>query len=1233
MKNPNLHWLVVVMTAAALCATAIADDAEIYYSQSVSADPNVLFLLDTSGSMDAVLPDSGGKTRMQVMQEVLGEVLSTAPTNLNVGLMRYGGHTSNSANGVSFPVTPIDAEALPIISSRVDLAKDNLPNPAAGTPVRQFLGNVANSWEPKGYTPIVDALYEATLYFRGGAVDAGYQLPNNVRAAHPASYLGSISRNACASYSNPKDCNNTWGECTGVLVDGSCHPGWADICTQWQQQTLYNQCCQWVATDYDESGKATGWECKNNNYSCTTTDNICTTTGQIGVELCQHQTCQSSLEGESQYLSPIQYDCQSNYLVLMSDGRPEYSGGNGVNTLPKRKKQIEAMTGHTCAASPSGYKSGTCGPELAQFLAGQDQAAGVDGEQTIQTFTVAFALDDPSATGYLASLATAADGVQAANDAGGLRQTFASILAGVASGHSTVASAPVAYTANQPYLLASEGYKHDKLVDAWLDWKSLTTAKSPLAGLARKLVPLGGRQLPSLAVASSNGAFTAGDIKGLTDAFTNILDKIDAAASSFSSPAYSVDRSNYLAHADEVFLPVFERSMLPLWSGNLKKFKLDMDGSITGQKGQLYGKNNKPATDSKGVMADDAWDFWADTASGKDVKAGGAASLLNPAARQLYTDAVAGVLSPLSKSNSAITLGLLFDDDANAGHGNNPSGCDPGNPGKKSSAECAAYRDTLLDFARGRNPDGSSRSHMGDVMNSRPLVAHYDAGDSYVLVGSNEGFLHAFDTETGQEKWAFMPASFLKNIDLFFQNNLAKTHFYGIDGGLGLWANDANGDGSIKAADHDHLYLYFGLRRGGRQYYALDITDINNPSILWKLDNTQTGFTELGESWSKPARARMRVAPDPTRPLESELREVLVFGAGFDPAKEEADPAQRQADASGRDVFIVDAVSGALLWSLRQHVSGASGQLQHSIPGDIRVLDMDRNGALDRLYFTDTGGNVWRVDMDGDLHDTDDGLYDYHDAKLIHVANLGGDGMDARKFYYEPDVALMQQAGQTIITIAVGSGYRSHPQSDLISDRFYVLLDKSPYQTPLTTTPITDGDLANTEELAGSSLLDTGYAGWYFPLPNAGEKVLAPASTFLNKVIFTTFANDGEVGDDPCQVPPNSARAYVLDLFNGQAVGNLDRSEDGSKERSIVIGVNEIPDAPQILFRTPAAANGSACTADDCQQGVEVRAGKLAIPVLDASNTGSGQGISGTMDISDILPRIFWRDNDVSAGH
>lgn len=59
----------------------------------------------------------------------------------------------------------------------------------------------------------------------------------------------------------------------------------------------------------------------------------------------------------------------------------------------------------------------------------------------------------------------------------------------------------------------------------------------------------------------------------------------------------------------------------------------------------------------------------------------------------------------------------------------------------------------------------------------------------------------------------------------------------------------------------------------------------------------------------------------------------------------------------------MNAESGALIWSY------SSGVLQHSVLGDIRALDLDRNGSIALLNFGDFSGNTWRADLNVDAAD------------------------------------------------------------------------------------------------------------------------------------------------------------------------------------------------------------------------------------------------------------------------
>ena len=78
---------------------------------------------------------------------------------MNVGLMGYADaalykdYNWGSIKGMSFPVRPIDAEAADVISGYTGV--DNLLDPDPLTPVRSFLADVVDEWEPNGYTPLV----------------------------------------------------------------------------------------------------------------------------------------------------------------------------------------------------------------------------------------------------------------------------------------------------------------------------------------------------------------------------------------------------------------------------------------------------------------------------------------------------------------------------------------------------------------------------------------------------------------------------------------------------------------------------------------------------------------------------------------------------------------------------------------------------------------------------------------------------------------------------------------------------------------------------------------------------------------------------------------------------------------------------------------------------------------------------------------------------------------------
>lgn len=624
--------------------------------------------------------------------------------------------------------------------------------------------------------------------------------------------------------------------------------------------------------------------------------------------------------------------------------------------------------------------------------------------------------------------------------------------------------------------------------------------------------------LPGVSAAGGGQHFLADSAQALLSAFDSILEVASDSNNSFVAPAITVDQITRLSHRDDLYLALFQPNNTVRWSGNLKRYRFD---------GKVRDKNGQIAIDtSSGVMSDTAHSYWSLAADGSDVTAGGAANLFNVNHRNVYTFTNSGVnqlsstVNALHENNSAVTASMLNVTDAE--------------------------RFNLLQWSRGVDVDGEyggqSRLHMGDPLHSRPKVITYGGTssnpDSVVFVGTNEGFLHAINASDGTEVFSFIPPELLENLDAYYKNERTINRVYGLDGDLTLWVNDTGRDGEISGGDH--AYLYMGMRRGGRNYTALDVTVKDNPGFMWSINGGSSGFEKLGQSWSKPTLGKISVNGAAT--------EVLIFGGGYDPMQDNS--TIRSADTVGNDLFIVDAKTGALLWSTANDPSSYSA-MQYSIPSDPRVLDMNGDGLTDQIYIGDMGGQVWRFDIDNS------GTSTVPAVTGGVIAELSGNTVTSnRRFFYQPDVVLMSDGSQQFLSVSIGSGNRAHPLDTAVDDRFFMIRQRSIFGAPdgygmvdsLNSTssttvyrPVTTADLYDaTQNHIGST--DVAIAasaagelnakeGWMLSLLEPGEKVLAPSVTLNGSVIFTTFIPEQAPSDD-CSPAIGGGRMYVVSVLD-----------------------------------------------------------------------------------------------------
>lgn len=647
--------------------------------------------------------------------------------------------------------------------------------------------------------------------------------------------------------------------------------------------------------------------------------------------------------------------------------------------------------------------------------------------------------------------------------------------------------------------------------------------------------------------------FYAGDTASLTEQLTKVLENLEPSNDTLTSASVAADNYDKTQTLDYVYYAMFQPSVGPRWEGNVKKYKVSSSGQI--------GKSGKVAFNSKGDFNEEVTSYWSSEKDGNIVNKGGVSAMLQGlvSKRTVYSDIGAnGALELLTRENAASA---------------NAFGSSTALAAELDVVDDNDIIDEHLNWAMGINVDnekpfdwvtGDVIPYMrpdvfGDPLHSKPIVINYGNDNIYIAVGTNQGAFHLFKDEvpespTGKvtETWAFMPKDLFSNLKPL-RDNFAKTDkIYGVDGHLTSHIIDKNGNGIVDTGDGDEVWVFFGLRRGGNSYYALNLTQPNNPKRMWKIKGGTGGFTELGQTWSQPKLiySQLNVSGNIAKP-------ALIFGGGYDINKDNSGIGTD--DSVGKGVYIIDAETGGLLWST------TSTEFTDSIPSGIGTLDSDSDGLTDRLYFGDTGGNVWRVDMPG---------ADTSEFSLFKLANLNDDTTNSGdiRFFHEPsivrafitetlDTGEVDGLGVAIIVkqkipydaILLGSGDSSNPLGTDTDDVFYMIKDVNveTQQFPSTTTPVTPvptakvlGDLFDYTDkpfngLTGISLenklLEVSLkSGWYFRLEDDGEKSSATALVINGIVYFTTFTPpDTTISPNSCTISSGGGWLYAVDLALG----------------------------------------------------------------------------------------------------
>ncbi|MDF3935392.1 pilus assembly protein [Pseudomonas citronellolis] len=455
---------------------------------------------------------------------------------------------------------------------------------------------------------------------------------------------------------------------------------------------------------------------------------------------------------------------------------------------------------------------------------------------------------------------------------------------------------------------------------------------------------------------------------------------------------------------------------------------------------------------------------------------------------------------------------------------------------------------------------------LGDIVNSAPLVVTAPAGRSQALdrlenpangglgdgaqtysdfkaaqakrptvvyVGANDGMLHAFDGQSGEELFAFVPSAVIDNLHrLSDPRYVAGEHRYFVDGPL--VAEDVFFGGAWRTV------LVGGLGAGGRGLFALDVTNPREPGLLWEIEGGAGPFARLGHSLPRPALARLHSG-----------QWAVLAGNGYDGMQDQA------------LLYLIDIGSGELIRELNVSKGGDAANGLSSP----RAADMDGDGIVDFAYAGDLLGNLWRFDL---YKPTSQGGHggpqsasasDYRVGLAGQPLFRGPDAVAARQPITTTPWLVRHPSGQGVLAL-LGTGKYFEVQDaqadtskamslygiwdrQVANDRpgpvrrehlqqQKFIVDKAEYRT-LSDNPV--GWAAASSQPGGS-----GRHGWYLDLPPSGERVIADPGGSGRLALFTTLTPDV----DPCVAEVSNWLLALNPLTGGAPLANaLDYNRDG----------------------------------------------------------------------------------------
>lgn len=406
--------------------------------------------------------------------------------------------------------------------------------------------------------------------------------------------------------------------------------------------------------------------------------------------------------------------------------------------------------------------------------------------------------------------------------------------------------------------------------------------------------------------------------------------------------------------------------------------------------------------------------------------------------------------------------------------------------------------------------------------------------DEMIYVGANDGMLHAFDVNTGVERFAFIPSNLMGQLSQLTKQTYE--HRFYVDGSPTVV--DAYVGNSWKSV------LVSGLNRGGQSVFALDVTNPANLNeanannvFMWEFTDPDLGYT-----YSQPAIIKLSTGTW-----------AAVFGNGYNNTDSDFD--SKISSTGNAVLYVVDLATGALIKKIDTGIGFDDDPTNNERPNGLATVapvDIDSDNIADYVYAGDLFGNLWKFDLTSDNTGQWDVAYTQGQNKLPLFTACHGNtctSSNRQPITVRPTVSRHPKGG-FLVFFGTGKYLETVDKTAGSTDgqSFYAVWDKNEgsnsdrvssrssmrEQTVLYEGVQTYGSESYTLRTTSKHEPNwSSHRGWYMDLPTTRERSTRNPILRNGKIIFTTLIP--LIQEDPCK-SESEGWLMELDAVTGSAL-------------------------------------------------------------------------------------------------